>query len=827
MVSKFYQNVLALDFTINDINKTPKILPNVTLGFHMHDSYLNERMSYRTTLDLLFKSLRFVPNYLCGTQKKLIGIVGGLGSDISFHMSDILSLYKIPQLAYGSFAPEESDRTPFPSFYRMVPNESPQYMGIIWLLQHFGWTWVGLLVNDDDSGDYFLHALEPLLSKNGICSAFIQRIKTQGRLLTISEMDGMSSNMYLPFMDRKVRIFVVYGETLTIIWLGTLMILAGDEFQEETSVGKLWITTPQIDFTVMGLITSWDSEIFQGTISFEAHSNEPLGFQAYLENIKFHWVQGDGFMKGFWEQAFQCSFPDSKKPAKADKACTGEEKLKHLPGSVFETRMTGHSYGIFNAVYALAHALHAMYSLKSNHRAQVGGKKLQWQDLQPWQHATAIAMSPQFEDEKTAQGPSGNESSLHQFLQGISFNNSAGERVHFNDKMEIIAGFDIMKMAIFPNSSFIKVQVGRVDPNEGEEFVLNEDKFTWQRSFNQVLPISVCSDSCNAGYQKKKKEGEKFCCYDCDPCPEGKISYQKDMGDCFQCPEDQYPSRDRDQCISRIISFLSYKEPLGLSLASVAVSCSLITALVLGIFFRHKDTPIVKANNRDLTYILLFSLLLCFLSSFLFLGQPGKVSCLLRQPTFGIIFSLAVSSVLAKTITVVVAFMATKPGSSLRTWVGKRLANSIVLSGSLIQTGICAMWLTTSPPFPDLDMQSQVGEIVVECNEGSVVMFYLVLGYLGLLSIISITVAFPARKLPDSFNEAKFITFSMLMFCSVWLCFVPTYLSTKGKYMVAVEIFSILSSSAGLLGCIFFPKCYIILLRPELNSRDHLIRRTY
>ncbi|XP_069805697.1 vomeronasal type-2 receptor 26-like [Dendropsophus ebraccatus] len=409
------------------------------------------------------------------------------------------------------------------------------------------------------------------------------------------------------------------------------------------------------------------------------------------------------------------------------------------------------------------------------------------------------------------------KSKLNRYLKNVTLKTPSGADIFFNNKGYIEGNFDVLNFVARSDSRITSALVGSWSSSASNQLQINESAIVWNPYFIQT-PRSMCTDPCSPGYRQSLETGKLKCCFECVQCNDGEITNGTAMESCEICPDDQWSNPARDKCIKRPLHFLSYEEELGMSLAVIAAIFFGITTSVLWVFGKNRNTPLVRANNRNLSYVLLVSLMICFLLSFMFIGCPKELTCLMRQTTFGFVFAVAISSVLGKTTTVLIAFNATKPGSKLRKFVGSRIPNGLVILCSMGQFMICVTWLILAPPFVELDTKTIPGIIIVECNEGSIIAFYVVVSYIGVLAIFSFIIAFISRRLPDTFNEAQFITFSMLVFCSVWICFIPTYVCTKGKYMVAVEIFAILASNGALLFFLFFPKCYIILIKPKKNK---------
>ena len=97
----------------------------------------------------------------------------------------------------------------------------------------------------------------------------------------------------------------------------------------------------------------------------------------------------------------------------------------------------------------------------------------------------------------------------------------------------------------------------------------------------------------------------------------------------------------------------------------------------------------------------------------------------------------------------------------------------------------------------------------------------MICSYVLLLSLLSSVYAFKVRKLPDNFNEARFIGFSLYIILLSAICYYSLEFSVQeGWYISFISCTTTLVDSFGLLGCMFGRKVFNILFRPERNSKE-------
>uniref|UniRef100_W5LLL8 Olfactory receptor C family, q14 n=1 Tax=Astyanax mexicanus TaxID=7994 RepID=W5LLL8_ASTMX len=785
-----FQQAQTMAFAIDEINRNPNLLPNITLGYHLYDNCVKLAVAFRAATALISGTDQTLHSLDCTGSPPVIGIVGDPGSTHSIAISSVLGLFRVPMVSYFATCSCLSNRHQYPSFFRTIPSDDFQVRAIVQILKRFGWTWVGLVYSDDDYGINAAHAFHQDVQRQfSGCVAFSEMLPRDnnrrdiGRIVrvirdsTAKVVVAISTEAYLlPFMD-EVALRKVTGKQ----WIAS----------------EAWSTSPV--FLTQRLLP-----FLGGTLGIAIRRGEIRGLREFLLRLRPDRDPTNNMVQNFWEEMFECTFSSGgvQGDEKGEmKECTGEEDLGSTDTAYTDMSELRASYNVYKAVYALAHALHDLTQCEEGKGPFKGQSCASLHTLQPWQ--------------------------VVHYLQKVNFTTSFGDHVSFDNNGNALAIYDVMNWQPNVDGSIRVRTVGVVDEAAQADHVLtlDEDALFWNFE-TEKAPRSVCSESCPPGTRKAVRKGQPICCFDCLPCADGEISNATDSIECTACPEEFWSSPEKDQCVPKEVEFLSYEEPLGISLTTASLFGSCFCAGVLAVFARHRNTPVVRANNSELSFLLLLSLKLCFMCVLLFIGQPQLWTCQLRHVAFGISFVLSVSSILVKTMVVVAVFKSSRPeGNSAMKWFGVVQQRGTVLVLTALQVGICTAWLATASPAPYKNTRYINSKIVFECAVGSVLWFATLLGYIGLLAAVSFLLAFLARNLPDNFNEAKFITFSMLIFCAVWITFVPAYISSPGKYSVAVEVFAILASSFGLLVAIFAPKCYIILLHPERNTKKAIMGR--
>ncbi|XP_032401900.1 extracellular calcium-sensing receptor-like [Xiphophorus hellerii] len=766
----------AMIFAIEEINNSTELLPGIKLGYKIYDSCASVTVATHVAFQLSNGEDPVIQTgHNCSNVGMVTGVIGDSGSTQSISISRIFGPFNIPLVSHFATCACLSDKKQFPTFFRTIPSDHYQADALAKLVKHFGWTWIGTIHSDSDYGRNGMASFLEAAHREGICVEYTEafhRTDPKSKIQTVADVIRRSTAV-------TIVAFIADGDIKLLF----------EELNQQPSSPRQWIGSE-------GWITDLQLMRFSfcaGAIGVAIQQSVIPGLGDFLLGLSPSQVAASSVLTDFWEEAFNCSL--TKNTIAKEMLCDGTKDLMTLKIPYTETSKFRITNMVYKAVYAIAHAIHNAVCQETNFTNTC--KKQKGLDL----------------------------NQVHTELKRVNFTQN-GYHVSFDANGDPVASYDVVNWQKSESGDIELVTVGYYDASlpKGQEFRINRN-LTWLDGDTEV-PVSVCSESCPPGTHKVLQKGKPICCYDCIPCPEGEISNMTDSPDCIPCPGEFWPNARRDGCFPKPVEFLSFDEVLSIILAAFSISGAFLAIITAVIFFHHRTTPIVRANNSELSFLLLFSLTLCFLCSLTFIGAPSEWSCMLRHTAFGITFVLCISCVLGKTIVVLMAFKATLPGNNVMKWFGPLQQRMTVVSVTLIQVIICIVWLVVSPPFPVKNLTTYKEKIILECALGSAVGFWAVLGYIGLLAVFCFVLAVLARKLPDNFNEAKMITFSMLIFCAVWITFIPAYVSSPGKLTVAVEIFAILASSFGLILCIFAPKCFIILFQPEKNTKKHLMNKS-
>ncbi|XP_077015420.1 G-protein coupled receptor family C group 6 member A isoform X3 [Tamandua tetradactyla] len=414
------------------------------------------------------------------------------------------------------------------------------------------------------------------------------------------------------------------------------------------------------------------------------------------------------------------------------------------------------------------------------------------------------------------------EAQLLHVLKNVTFTDERNS-FHFDAHGDMNTGYDVLLW---------KEIKGHMTITRMAEYDLQNDVFifTGQKAKNEFRSLkqiqSKCSKECSPGQMKKTTRSQHTCCYECVNCPENHYSNQTDMDHCLLCNnKTHWAPTGSSTCFEKEVEYLNWNDPLAILLLALSL-LGVIFVLAVGIIFtRNLNTPVVKSSGGlAVCYVILLCHLLNFVSTGFFIEEPQDFTCKTRQTLFGVSFTLCISCILMKSLKILLAFSFDPKLQAFLKCLYKPIP--IIFICTSIQVVICTIWLIFAAPAVEENV-SLPRVIILECEEGSIIAFGIMLGYIAILAFICFIFAFKGRKLPENYNEAKFITFGMLIYFIAWITFIPIYATTFGKYLPAVEIIVILISNYGILCCTFFPKCYIILYKQETNTKSAFLKMVY
>ncbi|XP_024940332.1 metabotropic glutamate receptor 7 isoform X2 [Cephus cinctus] len=796
---KGVQRLEAMLYALDEINGDSELLPNTTLGALILDSCSSETYALDQSMEFVRSYMnQDMSEYKCENgkppiyvpHKPVTGVIGASFSVVSIMVANILRLFKIPQLSYASTSIELSDKSRYEYFSRVVPPDNFQAQAMVEVIHILGWKYVSTVAVEGDYGEKGIASFIALSAEYNICVAVSEKILRNARP---EDFDRIIERLSTKHNARGVVLFV-----------------------DEDNIRKLLQATVRANRTGHFMWVgsdSWGAKVYpvrdqefaaEGAITILPFRNSLQEFDAYYNNLRPR--MGDEcngqaeknvphpqlpgkiincrntWFREFWSQHHKCSFGPSVPPGM--KRCTGEEDL-------LDYEEEGLVPFVVDAVYAMAHSVHNLIEDECvRNRGTV--------------HCLCESLKP---------APRGQH--LLQRIRNVTFFGRQGTEIKFNSDGDAYGFYNIYQYQRKDEGRFDYTLIGSW--KETLELDINMTRWATGPGEHHV-PRSTCSENCPLGHVRNFQEA---CCWSCHACREEAYVFNDT---CRNCDPGYAPDDTKSRCIKIAAEVIPWTSPwaiVPLTFASIGILSTLFTTAV---FIRFNRTPVIMASGRELCYVLLVGILSCYGMSFVILSRPTTWNCTYLRIGLGLCLSICYSAILTKTNRISRIFNQGMKSIKRPSYTSPRSQVAI----AIVQLVGAIVWLIIEPP-DTKEIHPYPLTAVLTCRV-STFSLMMSLVYNMILILMCTLYAFKTRKIPENFNEAKYIGFTMYSTCIVWLAFVPIYFGTNNDYKVRRSAFPekiqiasmcmcINISATVALGCLFTPKVYLVLFQPYKNVR--------
>ena len=705
------------------------------------------------------------------------GVVGAAFSSVSIPVASLLKLFRIPQISYASTAEVLSDKSRFDYFFRTIPPDSLQARAIAAVIIKFNWTYVIAIHSDDDYG------------KGGIASIQIelQAANLSSRVCLTSVIpvsDSATREDYNGIVDKIDQEWV--ANSSVVILFAHLhnaegifeAILQRQEFAKRniTWIGSdSWgdIVPPRYYKIAHGLL----SMIPQVRLS-EKFDEHFLSLHPSKNNTRNPWFNE------YWEEIFNCSLGgrNDVEDCNLDSQLLSRDKAGVQDGFV---------PFVIDAVYAFAHASHNMQKDNEGLCSKMLETQLQGRVIK-------------------------GDLLLH-YLHNVSFEGTSADRIEFDNNGDQQGGYDIMNLQVDSNGSYSYINVGNWYHNRISPLIIHGD-IQWKHSLNSSdVPESICSQPCGGGEYRQPVFNQAECCWICKQC--GGPRQVSDGLECHECELGFSPNEDKTSCVYIQPSFLMWYDPLAIIIIILSLLGIAATTFVMVVFIIHHNDPLIKASSRELSSVLLCGIMLCYLLPFVYIAKPSPASCAIRRFGVGFCFSLYFSALLVKINRIHSIFnrkSLTLQAPPLINPQSQLFFTALLVS---IQVLIAVVWLVVERPNTIFLYDNFTTELL--CSENPFIGLSVTLAYTLLLLVVTTYFAFRTRKVPQNFNEVKFINLTVYTLCILWLAFIPAYFITTAlhtSFHTGSLVIAIILSATVTLCFLLVPKVYFLFSRKKKGS---------